>query len=260
MKVDCTNHKKSIFHHGFIFLCCLILPVCAYSQMVVITGTVRDEASRKPLYLATVMNKRTGEAIFTDSTGFYRIDAKGRDTISFSFLGFFTNIFVVPQRLERIIHNVDLVPRSQRLSEVEIKALTPYQHDSLDRIETFGEYLKQPTPQFINTHAHSLYDKPDPNYNSSFGLEFPLFPFFSKRGREKRKFGKMYSKFEKEQYINSRYTPELVNRLTGLTGDSLSLFLYEFRPSYELVRTASNLVFWSWIKIQYRSWVDKKEK
>lgn len=239
------------------FFCSIIFPL-AVSAQVVITGTVKDGVSQSPLYLATVLDKSTGEAALTDSSGFYLINAKGGDTITYSFIGFYTKSYVIPSRLTRIIHEVGLIPRSHTLTEVEIKALTPYERDSLDRIETFSHYLDQPKTPLVSSNAHSVYDVPNPNYNDAFGISLNPFTFFSKKNREKRHFGKMYPGFEKQAFINSRYTPDLVHQLTGLGGDSLALFLYKFRPSYELARTASDLVFWSWIKIQYQSWINKK--
>lgn len=239
------------------FFCSIIFPFAVRAQ-VVITGTVKDGVSQSPLYLATVLDKSTGEAALTDSSGFYRINAKDGDTITYSFIGFYTKSYVIPLRLIRIIHDVELIPRSHTLTEVEIKALTPYERDSLDRIETFRHYLDQPKTPFVSSNAHSVYDVPNPNYNDAFGISLSPFTFFSKKNKERRKFDKMYPKIEKQDFINSRYTPALVHKLTGLTGDSLSLFLFKFRPSYELTRVASDLVFWSWIKIQYQSWINKK--
>lgn len=253
--------KVSGYVHGInlwpIFFCCIIFPFAVNAQ-VVITGTVKDGVSQSPLYLATVSDKSTGEAALTDSSGFYHINTQGGDTITYSFIGFYTKSYVIPLRLTRIIHDVELIPRSHTLTEVEIKALSPYERDSLDRIETFSHYLDQPKTPLISSNAHSVYDVPNPNYNDAFGISLNPFTFFSKKNREKRHFGKMFPKFEKQAFINSRYTPELVHKLTGLTGDSLSLFLFKFQPSYELVRTASDLVFWSWIKIQYSSWIKLK--
>lgn len=235
-------------------LYCIIFPFAVRAQ-VVITGTVKDDVSQSPLYLATVLDKSTGEAALSDSSGFYRINAKGGDTITYSFIGFYTKSYVIPLRLTRIIYDAELIPRSHTLTEVEIKALTPYERDSLDRIKTFKHYLDQPKTHFVGSNTHSVYDVPNPNYNDAFGISLNPFTFFSKKNKERRKFDKMYPKFEKQAFINSRYTPELVHKLTGLSDDSLALFLYKFRPSYQLARTASDLVFWSWIKIQYRSWI-----
>ena len=196
--------------------------------------------------------------VLADSAGYYHIHAKGNHTISFSFLGYYTKTYVVPLRLIHIIHDIELIPGIRTLTEVQINALTLYQRDSLDRLETFKHYLDQPKTYFIEPQTHSVYDIPNPNYNDAFGISLNPFTFFSKKNREKRKFSKMYPEFERQAFINSRYTPRLVHQLTGLTGDSLALFLYKFRPSYEFARVSTDLVFWSWIKIQYHVWIKPK--
>lgn len=173
--------------------------------------------------------------VLADSAGYYHIHAKGNDTISFSFLGYYTETYVVPLRLIRIIHDIELIPRTRTLTEVQINALTPYQRDSLDRLETFKHYLDQPKTYFIEPQMHSVYDIPNPNYNDAFGISLNPFTFFSKKNREKRKFSKMYPEFERQ-----------------------ALFLYKFRPSYEFARVSTDLVFWSWIKIQYHAWIKPK--
>jgi hypothetical protein len=256
------KYGKAQARYGIKFL--LIIFFCLFSlsyrlnAQVVITGRITDIASHAPLYPATVLDKTTGEATYADSSGYYRIVTAPGDTLMYSYLGFYTQIYVVPVRLVRIIHDVQLISKREKLSEVEIRAITPYQRDSLDRIKTFKYFMDEQEAPLFDQRSHSMQHSPDPHYNDAFGLELHPFSHFSREERRKRHFRKMFSQFEQDAFINSRYTPELVHKLTGLTGDSLSLFLYDYRPTYEFTRYASDLVFWSWIKIHYKSWIRPK--
>lgn len=230
------------------FLVCLLLSLPLAAQ-VVITGKVVDTLSGRPLYPATVLDKTTGMNVYADSAGDYRIVVGPGDVLHFSYVGYYTQTYRAPMRLGRIIHPVFLMPRTQQLSEVRIKAMTAYGRDSLDRANTFREYLNEPATHFTD---------PNENFGGGFGVSFHPITYFSKGERNKRRFQRMFPEFEHDAFINSRYTPELVTRLTGLTGDSLTQFLRLFRPGYDYTRDVSDLEFWSWIKDKYRQWIKSK--
>lgn len=216
---------------------------------VVITGAVTDAGTGVPLYPATVLDTTSREAAYADSAGHYRIVALAGDVLQFSYLGYYARTYVVPSRLTRIIHDEKLTSKTHKLQEVKVTALSPYQQDSLDRASTFGDYLSQPPPPLLDKQSHT---------QGGFGFTFHPFSYFSKAGRRRRRFHKMYGNFEKRAFIYSRYTPALVTRLTGLKGDSLRMFLERYEPDYQFVRQATNLELWSWIKIRYKSWTMPK--
>ncbi len=223
-----------------------LISVSTRAQTIV-SGKITDSKYHVPLYPATVFDTTSGVATYADSAGQYRINVKGGDVILFSYLGFYSKRYIVPERLEYITHNVELTSKKQKLQAVEIRAPTPYQRDSLDRIKTFGHYLSLPVAHLI-----------DPQFSN--GITFHPFTYFSKGERRKRKFHKRYKKFEKEAFVDSRYTPQLVQKLTGLRKDTLRLFMFHHRPTYAYTRYASKLEFWSWITLHYKSWKDSLRK
>lgn len=229
----------------------LVLFSAALKAQVVITGKVMDSSTNTPLYPATILNKTTGMAQYADSEGNYRVIAHGGDELHYSYVGFYTGKYTVPQGLSRIIRNIELIPKTQTLSEVQVRALTPYGRDSLDRLNTFKDYLDQPKTRLMDHHSNSA-------GQGGFGVSFHPITYFSKAERSKRRFQKMFPEFEHDAFIDSRYTPALIQKLTGLTGDSLQTFLVSFRPDYAFTRNASDLEFWSWIKNQYKDWIMPK--
>jgi hypothetical protein len=238
---------------GFLLV---VLVICGLSgfwlnanAQVVITGRVQDAATGAPLYPATVLDTTSGIAVYADSAGHYHIEVQQGEVIRFSYLGFYSETFRIPPGLTRIIHDVQLISRKQKLQPVEVRAMTSYQQDSLERAQAFGDYINQPDARLLDRQ---------PPETGGFGLTLHPFSYFSKSERRKRQFQKDFPQLEREAFIDSRYTPDLVTRLTGLHGDSLRQFLYRFRPEYSFTRHASDLEFWSWIKIQYRAWIKPK--
>lgn len=220
-------------------------PLTGQCQRVEISGYVKDSLTQAPLYPATIYNKTLLVAAHTDSTGYYIISAHYGDVLTFSYLGYSTEEYKVPFGLSNIMHTVQMTPKSEQLQAVTILGLTPYQADSLDRIKTFKNYLDKPRYGFLS----------DASVGTGVGLSLNL-DYFSKESRRKRRFHKMYFKFEQDAFIDSRYTPELVKKLTGLEGDSLTMFLYRYKPAYDFTRYATDLEFWSWIISCYRNWTN----
>ena len=215
-----------------------------------LSGKVTDSTTGAPLYPATVYNASTRVASYTDSAGYYQIPVRSGQRLVFSFLGFHPQEYVVPDRLAWVLHDVQMLPKSQRLQTVDVEALTPYQQDSLARREAFGHYLDLPQAPLL--------DKSDgPSFG--FGLVFHPFSYFSKEERRKRKFHKRYAQNEETRFVDARYRPQLVEKYTGLQGDSLQAFMTARRPSYAYTRYASRLEFLSWIIRQARLWRDSMQ-
>lgn len=230
--------KKTIYA-GIVLL--FQFPFQAHSQCL-ISGKVTDSIHGAPLYPATVFNITSGQAVYADSLGNYKIRAQNGDKLEYRYLGFYSKKYAVPAGFTHIIHNVILISKRIKLKTVEIQSLTPYQQDSLERIRTFGHYLSLPIAHLFG--------------GSSGGLGVSMHPitYFSKKERRKRRFHKMYKQFEKDAFIDSRYTRKLVHRLTGMTDDSLRIFMYKVRPDYNFARHSPDLLFWSWILRKYKAW------
>ncbi len=79
-------------------------------------------------------------------------------------------------------------------------------------------------------------------------------------GREKREKAFVRDFIDDQQYrfISLRYTPQLVEAMTGLAGDTASLFMAQNPMPYDYARTASDLEVKMWIRTQYRVWNAKK--
>jgi len=74
------------------------------------------------------------------------------------------------------------------------------------------------------------------------------FSALSKKNRMIWQFQEDYSNFEKEKYVDFTFNADLITKITGLTGDSLTRYIRRFRPSYEQLRGMSDYTFYTYIK------------
>lgn len=75
-------------------------------------------------------------------------------------------------------------------------------------------------------------------------------------GREKRekKFVQDFIADQQYRFISLRYTPQIVEAMTGLSCDTASLFMAQNPMPYDYARAASDLEVKMWIRTQYRAW------
>lgn len=230
---------------AFAFL--MVSPFVASSQSIVISGLVKDSVTQEALSGATVYDKTSLTATQVDSSGYYSLSVHEGDELVYRYLGYRPVTYKVPGGSTNIFHIVEMASKREQLNAVTILGLTPYQADSADRIKDFKHYLDKPRYGLLS----------DMSAGTGLGLSLNL-DYFTKESRRKRKFHKMFYQFEQDAFIDSRYTPQLVQKLTGLQGDSLTQFLYLFKPSYEFARYATDLEFWSWITMKYRLWIKQE--
>ncbi|HXD79006.1 MAG TPA: hypothetical protein VN616_14415 [Puia sp.] len=125
-------------------------------------------------------------------------------------------------------YNIYLKPRIVSLPGITVEENSNYLLDSLQRREDYAWIYSQHQDAVIS----------DTNFTQGLGLSFDL-NFYSKQQKEKRQLRKRLARQEEDYYINFRCPPAYVERITGLHGDSLRLFLNKYRPGYSFCRKAS---------------------
>ena len=116
---------------------------------VTIRGTVTESEWNAVLYPATIVDSASGHVVYSDALGHYSIRAHAGDILVYRYLGFHAATYRVPGGRPQRTHNVVLVYKRVQLNTIEVRALTPYQKDSLERIRTFGHYLHLPIAHFF---------------------------------------------------------------------------------------------------------------
>lgn len=230
----------------FFLVSLLFLAVKSQAQ-VTVTGSIVDKDNRLVLPYASVFNKSTGKRTYSDKGGFYKIAAHQNDIIVFSFLGYKPDSIVVLQSLGTETREVALVVETRQLRGVQVSSgLTPYQADSMERRAQFGYILDLPNHKLAGD-----------NTPQGAGIVFSPFTRYSRKEKQKREFKKIYQKAEMQKYIDSRFTPLFVSRVTSLKGDSLTHFMQDNYPDYNTLRNMNNEDFIYWITDKYKSWKKK---
>jgi hypothetical protein len=80
-----------------------------------------------------------------------------------------------------------------------------------------------------------------------------------KKNRKKMAFRHMLLEKEQEMYVNSVYTPSLVNKVTQLDGDSLQRFMNYYRPDYSFIKGASDYDIYLEIKKHYGAFIKTRD-
>lgn len=230
----------------------LLLTVSANAQQL--KGVVVDAASGEPLQKVLIENRNSGFVTTSGPSGTYAIGMHKGDVLRFSLLGYTVKELVIFSEVEEQYERIPLDKKEMLIDTVVIRPdLSPYQKDSLARGIIFGKKARQPTARFgLN--------KQGPQGGFGVLLNNPIsapYQRLSPKYKRLRAFQKRYRENEKQLFIDSRYTPALVQELTGLQGDTVAYFMNQYPMDYDYARAASDLELMLWIKHNYREWLQK---
>ncbi len=211
------------------------------SRAQTLQGIVTDARTGKPLFPVTVVNVFTQKATSTDDRGLYSISANNGDVIAFTYIGYKPVKKTKPNSVIVATEDVKMEPTEYQLKEFSFRPgnLNQYQMDSAERASTYKVALRQHHPSPFMSPVSALAEK------------------FSKSAKQVYKFQKNFAAGEIEKFLDTRYTADLVNSITGLTGDSIGHFMYAYPLPYDYARTATDLELKMWIRDNYRDWLKR---
>lgn len=221
-----TLHLLQIIYMKYIALiACLFIATLSFSQKKKMWGLVLDSATKQPIEYASITNIGSNKTSISNSKGRFSIDVAEGNILSVASINHYFDTLMLNQKLladDTLI--VYLKAIAQNLKEVTVTAiLNRYQNDSAQRRKSF---LQDVGSNKIPTIS---------NANSGAGMGINL-DRFSKREKNKRRAFDLFEAMEKEQYINYRFSIQLVSRYTTLRDDSLFNFMQQHRPSYKWLR------------------------
>ncbi|WP_157976865.1 carboxypeptidase-like regulatory domain-containing protein [Taibaiella helva] len=215
------------------------LPAVAQS----LDGIVADnEGDALPAVI--VVNKTKNLSTMTDADGKYSLRADKGDDLEFTYVGYYPVTFQMPEGVD-VFRRVMLKKKLFTLEEVEIRPdWTPYQLDSIARAKRYALDLSR-------KRASSTV------MGSIFSPASALAEQFNKKSKQRTRFQENFRKWESQKFVDTRYTPEEVETLTGLSGDTLAAFMNAYPMPYDYARSATDLEVKMWIKYNYREWIKK---
>lgn len=217
----------------------LLLALSQAHAQSVLQGTIfRDDSI--PAAGVTVLNKRTQSAAISDEQGHYQLPARKGDTLLLKALGFVPLLYIVSKDRTTVTHLLQSQP-------LELKAINiihyNYLHDSLRLRQEFRREFDFRRPRWNEVIVSA-----GPLIAININQLYKAVSFH--KNKKKDKFRKILLDKEKENLIEQKFNPSLVQNLTGLDGDSLSRFMLRYQPSYDFVRDISDYDLYVYIRQQ----------
>lgn len=235
--------EKSGCLNRFLLIILLLLSTRGRLDAQGVNGVVVDAGNGRPLFPVTVVNIATQQSAYSDAQGHFNIQAKAGDQLAFSFIGYKTLQKRVPPVFGAVEWKIEMNALNIELKEVLVRPkYTQYQIDSIERHSTYQRPLARQKAGSIMSPVSLLAEK------------------FSKRSKQIQRFQKDFNYFEKERFIDTRYTPELVESLTNLSGDTLAHFMNAYPMPYDYARAASDLELKMWIRTNFKEWLFREQK
>ncbi len=218
-----------------------IILLCLVAQNSVaqtLKGQVRDKLTKQPLYPVSVINLTTQKVTYTNEQGYYYIEVTAGQKIAFSYIGYRAEQYMMPISVGAYTKDIEMESVSYQLQEIILTPdYTPYQKDSINKVKTYRGALTRQKSSPVSSPFSFVAEK------------------FNKRSKQLFKFQKNFVKWEEEKFVDTRYTPQLVEEMTGMTGDSVGYFMSAYPMPYDYARAASELEIKMWILYNHKEWV-----
>ncbi len=201
------------------------------TDRVIVAGYVFEESSGEPLPYVNVYVKRTRRGTITDTAGYFIIQAKINDTLTFSSLGYDRKYVVIndssTDNSKPLI--VFLDTRVYQINSVDVIALKRYK-----QLEFEITNMKLPDDDIVYAYRNFPFRPADIDYYSrvnapGFGLVFSpisaLYDMFSKEGKERQKLEEIQQKDRLNEVIDAKVSIEMVMKVTGLSKSETNIFI-----------------------------------
>lgn len=203
---------------------------------------ILDSFNRAPLVSVSVENLQTHAGSLSNEKGEFTIEANLGDALIITHIGYNRKIHILRAGDDLLHLKIFMNIRNSSLKPVIIKrGPTEYQKDSADRASIYKKAFEYEQTKSVFSPVTSVYQK------------------FSKKYKNLRKFQDQIVDNEKQKFIDTRYTPELVGLLTKLQDDELAHFMNAYPMEYDYARVASDLEIKMWVKYNFQDYEKKKK-
>lgn len=186
-------------------------------------GKVYEAVTDSVMPAVNILNSNTKISTRSGTDGTYSIAAAEGDIIIFSTSGYQPDTITV--RFDYLLTQYDATMLRRVIVLQGVKIAANYQADSLNRRNYYNHIYE----------AKAGIRSPNRPMDG-VGVTLSPVSFFSKESKQTRTLRKRLEKEERENFIDHSFPLSWVKSLTGLSGDSLSLFMYRYRPSYSFCR------------------------
>ena len=220
----------------YLFTYLLIFSCPLYAQ--VLKGIVTEAQTGKPLSSVTVVNIATQQSVYTNEDGHFELPLSNSRQVIFSYVGYKTiQKYITDEDLNSSMRVAMPILRYELAELILRPNYTPYQLDSLHRRSVYSRTLAWKRTGSVMSPFSFIADR------------------LSHKSKQRYAFQKNFDRWEDNKFVDTRYTPQLVEALTGLTGDSIGYFMNANPMPSDYARTATELELKMWIRYYYRQWM-----
>lgn len=234
-------NNKLILKYLCLYLLSQAVPAAKVSGQIAISGTVYDSSKLYAIPDVYVYST-SGPRAVTDSTGEYHISVNENDSISFFYGGKSTIKFPVKSMVNYTAFDISLHVKVKQ----KYKILNPvtvftdsYQQDSLENREEYAKVFGREKPGI-----HSTYE---PGGAAGLDVDALIGMFQHRKNKQNLAFKNRLMDQEQDNYIDYRFSPKTITRVTGLKGDELKKYRQLYRPSYFFVVNSTIAEFYEYI-------------
>lgn len=230
----------------FLYILLLVSMSPAWAQKSHFRGFIKSADDFEPVNLVQVKNLQTGQTVWSDETGYFELLVLPGTKLEFSRVGITTKKLEVSPQMLKAIQQILLKYEVSDLEAITVKEKTQYQLDSAERYDTYRLTLerKKDKAKVIITPVGIAVANPVSSWMQ----------YLAPKTKAKLKFQKRFKTWEEQQFIATKYTPAIVERLTGLRNDSLVYFMNSHAMTYDMARSMNEQEVAYWIKANYADW------
>jgi hypothetical protein len=249
---------------------CLLL-LCFSSEVVkaqsarprIFQGRIIDCINRQSVAYADIYNESTRKGIFADSSGFFRMPANIGDTLIIQSMGFHGKVYYILDLSSNPIDTLELCPQTYDIGVVLIDL--PHTYEGFKK--TFLEIEPDRGLQIEGLPKAKLQDIPsllDTNYLNSdhFAIFSPinyLYYKYSKEEKSKRKVFYLERQKREQLLIDKKYNRELIERMTGFKGDSITDFMVFCSFSHQFLYESTELEIVAEIDKKFNEYLNRNK-
>ncbi|MBC9933858.1 carboxypeptidase-like regulatory domain-containing protein [Chitinophaga qingshengii] len=218
----------------------MLLALVSANAQNAVQGSILSEDSI-PVAGVTVLNKRTQFATTSNEQGYYQLTARKGDTLLLKALGFVPLLYIVSKDKTTVVHQLQSQP-------LELKAINVIHYNYLrDSLRLRQEFKKE--FDFRRPRWNEVLVSVGPVVAVNINQLYKAVSF--KKNKKKARFRKILLDKEKENLVERKFNPVLIQQLTGMEGDSLTQFMLKYQPSYDQVKDISDYDLYVYIRQQY---------
>lgn len=251
------------------YLCIfLLIAVPGVLKAQRLTGLLLGEENRTPLAHATITaGANTAQS---NASGVFTLNIPPQtDSARIVCAGYARYAFKPKFNLKKDTQVIYLQLIIYNLKEVKIKSIRDFKADSLRTRNDFAGVFKHKGTSFSDVFpAVDINKKAYEDYITTRNITTQLvtvdvlqvISLLSKKKDKTSKLQQVLLKEEAENYVDSRFSKDVVKAVTGLKNDSLQVFMQRYRPTKNQLITLSDYGLVSYIKESYSEYKGGKVK